>query len=102
MSPDLVLVLYTSLQVAVLTSFLVMFVALFLGLWLHSTRFKLAKFIELLIYIPMAMPPVALGYGLLLLLGPHSPVGSWLEANLGMRIAFTFWGALLASFTVSL
>lgn len=102
MSPDIFLVLSTSLQVALITSFLVMVVALFLGLCLNSSRSKLVKFFELLIYLPMAMPPVALGYGLLLLLAPNAPLGYWLEHNLAVRVAFTFWGAVLASFLVSL
>jgi molybdate transport system permease protein len=102
MGLNIYLVLKTSLQVALLTSFLVMLVALFLGLWLNSTRSKLAKLCELFIYVPMAMPPVALGYGLLVLFAPQSTLGFWLEHNLGIRIAFTFWGAVLASFLVSL
>jgi len=105
MSPEIFLVLATSLQVALLTSFLVMFVALILGLSLGSLRSKrpqCAQFLETLVYIPMAMPPVALGYGLLLVFAPNAPLGAWLENSLGIRIAFSFWGAALASFVVSL
>ena len=102
MSSDLFLVLKTSLQVAVLTSFLVMLVALGLALWINASRSKFIKFFELFVYLPMAMPPVALGYGLLLLLAPNAPLGSWLEHHLGLRVAFTFWGAVVASFMVSL
>lgn len=95
-------VLLISLQVALLTTVLVMLVSMALGLYLSSCRSKIAKALELLIYLPMAMPPIALGYGLLVLLGPNSSVGSWLLQNFNIRIAFSFLGAVLASFMVSL
>ncbi|MEE8141770.1 MAG: ABC transporter permease subunit, partial [Planctomycetota bacterium] len=42
------------------------------------------------------LPPVAIGYLLLILLGPTSLVGRWLE-RLGMPLAFTWLGAALAA-----
>lgn len=98
----MVSILWVSLKVALLTTVLVMLSSLALGLFLAGSRSKIAKVIELFIYLPMAMPPIALGYGLLILLGPNSSFGFWLLENFKLRIAFTFLGAIIATFMVSL
>jgi molybdate transport system permease protein len=79
-----------------------MLFSVILAIVFHKTRSAWIKFFEFLIYLPMSMPPVAVGYGLLVLLSPSSLVGSWLERSLGVHIAFSFYGAVLASFLVSL
>lgn len=91
-----------SLKIALCTTILVMVVSIFLALWLTSSRSKMARLVEILVYVPMAMPPVALGYGLLLLLGHNSLLGRALHDYLGVDIAFTFLGAVIASVMASL
>src|ERR1700733_8321812 len=46
---------------------------------------------------PPVLPPVAVGYLLLLLFGTRGPVGRWLYAGLGIELAFSAKGAALAS-----
>jgi molybdate transport system permease protein len=91
-----------SLQVSLCATFIVMVVAVFLAMWLASSRSKIAKLVELLVYVPMAMPPVALGYGLLLCLGQNSVIGQFFHDYFGIDIAFTYLGAVIASVMVSL
>jgi molybdate transport system permease protein len=50
-----------------------------------------------LIHIPLVVPPVVVGYLLLLLLGRRGPVGAWLDAHFGISLAFTWQGAVIAS-----
>jgi len=56
---------------------------------------------EVLVNLPLVMPPVVTGYLLLVLLAPRGPIGSLLESWLGLRIVFTWWGAALAAAVVS-
>lgn len=53
--------------------------------------------VETLVQLPMVLPPVVPGYLLLLLLGTQGPLGAWLLEHVGIRIAFTWKGAVLAS-----
>ncbi|MHB8899793.1 MAG: molybdate ABC transporter permease subunit [Thermoguttaceae bacterium] len=62
----------------------------FLGKWL----------IEVLIDLPLVLPPVVTGYLLLVGFAPHGAVGSILREWLGIRIVFTWLGAALASAVV--
>src|SRR6266545_4098533 len=52
--------------------------------------------VETLIALPLVMPPVATGLILLKLLGRRGAIGGWLHEQLGMDIAFTWRGVLVA------
>jgi molybdate transport system permease protein len=50
-----------------------------------------------ILHLPLALPPVVVGYLLLLVFGTREPFGAWLETHLGVRFAFSWTGAALAS-----
>lgn len=54
-------------------------------------------FLDALIHIPLVVPPVVVGYMLLLLLGRNGPVGAWLYDSFGVVIAFSWRGAAIAA-----
>src|SRR5258708_11877614 len=71
--------------------------------WLLARRsFHGKVLLDAVVQLPMVLPPVVPGYLLLLLFGTHGPLGAWLEARLGIVIAFTWKGAALASAGVAL
>jgi len=49
------------------------------------------------VHLPLVLPPVVVGYALLLLLGRRGPLGIWLEDWLGLTVAFTWRGAAVAA-----
>jgi molybdate transport system permease protein len=49
------------------------------------------------VHLPLVLPPVVVGYLLLLLFGRRGPVGAWLEEWFGMVFAFRWTGAALAA-----
>src|SRR5205085_3303750 len=50
-----------------------------------------------LIHLPLVLPPVALGYLLLISFGTRAPLGAFLFENFGLRFVFSWTGAALAS-----
>lgn len=54
-------------------------------------------FVDGLIYLPLIIPPVATGYLLLVLFGTNGVLGSWLLAQFGIRLVFTWQGAALVA-----
>lgn len=50
-----------------------------------------------LVHLPLVIPPVAVGYLLLVTLGRRGPVGGWLYDSFGISIAFTWKGAAIAA-----
>lgn len=91
-----------SLKVSVTATVVVMVLSFVLALWLMHHRSKFASMIEMMTYLPMAMPPVALGYGLLVLLGKKSLLGQFFHEHLGVDFSFSLLGAQIAGAVVSL
>ncbi len=94
-------ILGLTLQVAVVATAANLPLALAVS-WLTVKKKVRGRFIiDVLVSLPLALPPVAVGYFLLLLLGRNGPVGSVLEDLLGVEIVFTWMAAALASAVVS-
>ena len=91
-----------SLKVALLCAIVSMPLAVMIGWFLARKDFKLKSVIEAFLHIPMVMPPVTTGYILLIILGTNGLLGSFLQEKFGIRIAFNFAAAVLASVVVSL
>jgi molybdate transport system permease protein len=66
--------------------------------WLLSrTRLPGRFLLDALVHLPLVLPPVVVGYLLLLGFGGQGPVGRWLEQTTGFSFAFSLAGASLAS-----
>ena len=63
---------------------------------LARTRFPGRAAFDALVHLPLVLPPVVVGWLLLLVFGVRGPVGAWLLAWFGVRLAFTSAGASLA------
>jgi len=50
-----------------------------------------------LVHLPLILPPVVVGYLLLVVLGRRGPLGAWLYDVFGITLAFTWKGAAIAS-----
>ncbi|HUN26644.1 MAG TPA: molybdate ABC transporter permease subunit [Steroidobacteraceae bacterium] len=70
--------------------------------WLLARRpFPGRTLFDAFVHLPLVLPPVMVGYLLLILLGVHGPLGGWLERVFGVRLAFTTNGAALATAVMS-
>lgn len=66
--------------------------------WLLARRqFPGKSVVDGLVHLPLVLPPVVVGYLLLIVLGRNRPVGRWLHEQAGIDIAFTWWAAVVAS-----
>jgi molybdate transport system permease protein len=66
--------------------------------WLLARRqFPGKILLDGLVHLPLVLPPVVVGYGLLVLLGRNGPIGGWLYDVFGVTFAFNWKGAALAS-----
>lgn len=53
------------------------------------------------VHLPLVLPPVVIGYLLLVLLGRRGMIGEWLHGNFGITLAFNWKGAALAAGTMA-
>jgi molybdate transport system permease protein len=69
--------------------------------WLLARRrFPGKALLDGIIHLPLVVPPVVIGFLLLVLFGRRGPIGGWLYENLGITIIFTWKGAALAAAVV--
>ncbi|NDP37298.1 MAG: molybdate ABC transporter permease subunit [Rhodoferax sp.] len=91
-----------TLQVAALTTVILLLLGTPLAWWLARTRSWLRKPIGALVAMPIVLPPSVLGFYLLVAMGPHGTVGQWTQAlGLGL-LPFSFAGLVVASSFYSL
>ena len=70
--------------------------------WLLARRdFPGKTLVDGVIHLPLVLPPVVVGYALLVLLGRRGVVGAWLFDWFGITIAFTWKGAAIASAVIA-
>jgi molybdate transport system permease protein len=70
---------------------------IFVAWLLGRTNFPGKSFVDGLIHLPLVLPPVVIGYLLLLLLGRRGILGAWLHRTLGITLAFNWKGAAVAA-----
>lgn len=70
--------------------------------WLLSrSRFVGRSLLDALVHLPLVLPPVVVGYILLLVFGTRGVVGAWLQHAFGIELVFTRNGAALATAVMS-
>lgn len=64
-------------------------------------RFPGRFILDAIVHLPLILPPVVMGYLLLIALGTRAPLGAWLYETFDLRFVFSWTGAALASAIVS-
>lgn len=93
---------WLSLQLATITTAILIVVATPLAWWLARTKSLLRAPMTALVTLPLVLPPSVLGFYILVALGPHGPLGQ-LTQSLGIGLlTFTFPGLVVGSVIYSL
>ncbi|MBN2703059.1 MAG: molybdate ABC transporter permease subunit [Pontiellaceae bacterium] len=94
--------IWLSVKVAIWVAMLTAIPAIALGWLLARKNFHGKVLLESIIHAPLVVPPVVTGYLLLLLFGRNGWIGRPLNEWFGLRLVFTWQGAVLASAIVAL
>lgn len=90
-----------SLKVALLCTLIILPIAVFIGWFLARKRFFGKSVIEGILHLPLVLPPVTVGYILLVTLGRNGWIGTFFYEHWGIQIAFSFHAAVIAAIVVS-
>jgi molybdate transport system permease protein len=91
-----------TVQLASVTTVLLLMVATPLAWWLSQTRSRWRAPILAVVTLPLVLPPTVLGFYLLVAMGPQGWLGQWTQAMGWGLLSFTFSGLVLGSMVFSL
>ena len=94
--------LMLSLKVGIVSVLGILPVAFALAYLLARRDFYGRTLVDVLVHLPLVVPPVVTGYVLLLAFGAQGPLGHWLQSHLGITLIFRWTGAALASAIMAL
>ena len=94
--------LILTLQVALVTTFVLLVIGTPIAWWLSQTRSNSKPFVEAIVALPLVLPPTVLGFYLLLILNPAAPIGAFWLSVTGDTLTFSFAGLVIASVIYSL
>lgn len=89
--------LLLSLSIAARATLVGMLLAVGFAWLLTRYRFPGRSLLDALLHAPLFLPPVVIGFVLLLLFGTRGPIGSWLNRVFDIQLVFTANGAALAA-----
>jgi molybdate transport system permease protein len=90
-----------SLRVALLATLLVTVLGGVTAWFLATRRFRGRTALEVLVTLPLVLPPTVTGYYLVVLVGRNGWLGGPIQALTGGSLMFTWWAAVLASAIVA-
>ncbi len=102
MDETLVFSLKLSVQVAAIATAFVIIVGLSMAYLLARRSFPGKELLDIILTLPLVLPPTVTGYYLIILFGRNGLLGRYLYVWTGWSIMFTWYAAVLASFVVAL
>ena len=93
--------LYNSLRVAAISSVLVFFLGIAAAYWIAKLPRLVKGALDVVLTLPLVLPPTVVGFLLLLALGPRRAVGAWVLEHWGVKLVMQWWSAVFAVFVVT-
>lgn len=94
--------IFLTLELAFLTTLILFFLAIPLARWLSLNKNIFKTITEVVVSLPLVLPPTVIGFYLLLAFSPSHSFGKFLENYFDIRLAFSFGGLLIGSVIYSL
>ena len=88
--------LYNSIRIALLSTCAAFFLGILAAYYLSALPRLWKGILDVILTLPLVLPPTVVGYLLLRVLGPKRVIGAWILEHFGVRITMTWWSAIFA------
>lgn len=92
--------LYNSLRIALISTFVIFFAGIFAAYYIAKAPRLVKGILDVVLTLPLVLPPTVVGYLLLRILGPKRIIGSWALSAFDQRLTMTWWSAIFATTVV--
>lgn len=93
--------LYNSLRIAAISTVVVFFTGILAAYYIARLPRLVKGVLDVVLTLPLVLPPTVVGWLLLILLGPKRPVGLWALETFGVKLVMTWWSAIFATVVVA-
>ncbi len=92
--------LWNSLRIAGISTVIIFFVGIFAAYYIAKVPRIVKGILDVILTLPMVLPPTVVGYLLLRVLGPKRIIGAWVLSTFGVKLTMTWWSAIFATTVV--
>lgn len=93
--------LFNSLRIAGISTVVTFFLGILAAYYIARVPRALKGVLDVLLTLPLVLPPTVVGYLLLRLLGPKRLIGAWFLEEFGIKLVMTWWSAIFGTVAVS-
>lgn len=92
--------LINSLRIAGISTVIIFFVGIFAAYYISKAPRVVKGILDVILTMPLVLPPTVVGYLLLRVLGPKRIIGAWVLSVFGIKLTMTWWSAIFATVVV--
>lgn len=92
--------LINSLRIAGISTVIIFFLGIFAAYYIAKAPRFVKGILDVVLTLPLVLPPTVVGYLLLRLLGPKRVIGAWVLKHFGVKLTMTWWSAIFATTVV--
>lgn len=92
--------LINSLRIAGISTVIIFFLGIFAAYYIAKAPRLVKGILDVMLTLPLVLPPTVVGYLLLRLLGPKRVIGAWVLKHFGVKLTMTWWSAIFATTVV--
>lgn len=93
--------LMNSLRIALISTIITCFTGIFSAYYIAKAPKAMKGILDVILTLPLVLPPTVVGYLLLRLLGPKRMIGAWVLEEFGLRLTMNWWSAVFATAIVT-
>lgn len=92
--------MWNSIRIAIISTIIVFFIGIWSAYYISKAPKAIKGLLDVLLTLPLVLPPTVVGYLLLRILGPQRIVGVWFLNNFDLKLIMTWWSAIFATIVV--
>lgn len=93
--------LFNSVRIAIIACVLVFFLGIFCAYYVAKLPRLVKGVLDVILTLPMVLPPTVVGYFILIVLSPNSAFGGWVQTTFGVKMVMTWYAAIISSAVVA-
>ena len=92
--------LWNSLRIAAISTVVIFFAGIVAAYYIAKLPRLVKGVLDVLLTLPLVLPPTVVGYLLLRVFGPKRVIGAWVLETFGVKMVMTWWSAIFATVVV--